>query len=706
MPEALNTGILGDGLRLIDLDIDDSDLAERAADVLFRLLGEAPVRFRRNSPRRCIVYRAATGEPSKRSIVGDFGKAEILGHGQQVLAFGQHPTGAELEWTISPAGQIARTDLPAVTEDQITMLLTALAPLIGAPPKPNGSDSGKHIPGEPQADIDRISAAMARIPNNTGPPDWEGWNRIGMALFAATNGSADGHTLWHEWSSKHPSYDPASTEARWQNYLRFPPSVLGAGSIFRAAQEAERERMTDWLDPGPAASARPQGQPEPDPWAATSAQPQVQAEPASQPPPSEVDEDDWPEPMELAAFHGLLGAAVGEIMPHTEADPHGLLLQLLAFVGNTIGRGPHYRVGPAQHATNIYLLLAGATSRARKGTAEAEVRALFAVDTFDQWLTNSVQAGLSSGEGLVHAVRDERWGRNKKGEAELLDEGVAEKRLLVVESEFASVLTVMRREGNTLSPVLRVAWDRGTLQTMTRNSPLKATGALISLVGHTTIDELRSGVDRIALTNGLLNRFLFAVVRRARLLPHGSRPDQVKLQQIGEQLGEAVRAARLVEAVHMTDEAAALWTSIYPVLTADHPGLFGSLIARAEAHVMRLALLYALADQRQSIEPVHLQAALAVWKFSETSARVLFGDMIGDPVADTILQALKDAGSVGMSRRDLILLFNRNVDAGRIQRALHLLSRQGRARRSTPVRPGMPGRPAEVWHFIPAGTRP
>ena len=84
---------------------------------------------------------------------------------------------------------------------------------------------------------------------------------------------------------------------------------------------------------------------------------------------------------------------------------------------------------------------------------------------------------------------------------------------------------------------------------------------------------------------------------------------------------------------------------------------------------------------------------------------MLFGDLIGDPVADTIMLALKDAGA-GMSRRDLIILFNRNVDAGRIQRALNMLSRQGRARMSRQSRPRMPGRPAEVWHFVPPARRP
>jgi hypothetical protein len=277
----------------------------------------------------------------------------------------------------------------------------------------------------------------------------------------------------------------------------------------------------------------------------------------------------------------------------------------------------------------------------------------------------------------------------------------------VTEGEFASVLAVMKREGNTLSPVLRVAWDRGTLQTLTRNSPLKATDALISVTGHITIDELRAGVDRIAVSNGLLNRFLFAAVKRSRVLPHGGKVDQERLRQIGERLNEAVRASQqLVGAVAMASAAAEMWSAIYPELTTDYPGLFGSITARAEAHAVRLALIYALADQKTVIEPAHLEAALAIWRFSEASARVLFGDLLGDPVADAILLALKDAGAAGMSRKDLSFHFSRNIEASRIQRALQMLARLGRVQMSRRMHPGGGGRPAEVWHFVPRAGRP
>ena len=54
------------------------------------------------------------------------------------------------------------------------------------------------------------------------------------------------------------------------------------------------------------------------------------------------------------------------------------------------------------------------------------------------------------------------------------DPGVPDKRLMIVESEFAGTLTVARRDGNILSRVLRDGWDRGDLATLTKSSPARA----------------------------------------------------------------------------------------------------------------------------------------------------------------------------------------------------------------------------------------
>jgi hypothetical protein len=697
---ALNTGILCDGRRDFDFDIDDGLLAAKCIDLTRARLGDTSRRCRQNSSRCLLLYRAAEGEPGKLTIAGKLGKIEVLGRGQQVVVHGIHASGVPLVWTPWAPWEIRRESLPVVTEAEVIAVLTDLMPLLGAErisglrQDGNGQD---REPGEAQADPLRLAAALDDIPN-IAAPDWEWWNRVGMAVWRATGGSQIGFEAFDAWSQRNPSYSAKETRARWDHYPSSPPDRIGAGSVFHMATEAREAEALALPEPQTAVS----GNDAPDPWDKPTP-PVIEEEPED----TSDEEDDWPAPMAQEAFHGPLGEAAQEIAPHTEADPHALLLQLLAFFGNKIGRGPYYPVRRTKHATNLYVVLGGATSRARKGTSEGEVRGLFSdVDPLDPWVRNCIQNGLSSGEGVIHAVRDERWGKDKKGNPELVDEGVTDKRLLVIESEFASVLMVMRREGNTLSPVLRGAWDHGNLQTITKQAPEKATNALVSIIGHVTMDELRSLVDRIAISNGLLNRFLFAVVRRSGVLPFGGDVDEAEIARISEQLSEAITAARLLDAVTMDAEAARLWEDGYDELTADHPGLFGSLIARSEAHVVRLALLYALADQAREIRLEHLRAALAVWKYSEASARVLFGELTGDPLADSILVFLRGAGAAGMTRTELYNAMGRNTPSSRIQIALRFLLKLGRVRRTVQITPGRTGKAPEIWIYQPGRRRP
>src|SRR5690606_37128729 len=106
-------------------------------------------------------------------------------------------------------------------------------------------------------------------------------------------------------------------------------------------------------------------------------------------------------------------------------------------------------------------------------------------------------------------------------QSEIVDPGVDDKRLLVLEEEFASTLRVMGRDGNSLSGVIRQAWDHGDLNTMTKNNPAKATGAHISIVGHTTQDELLRYLNDTEAANGFANRFMWVAVQRSKQLPDG-----------------------------------------------------------------------------------------------------------------------------------------------------------------------------------------
>jgi hypothetical protein len=401
----------------------------------------------------------------------------------------------------------------------------------------------------------------------------------------------------------------------------------------------------------------------------------------------------WPQ-MDDAAFHGLAGQVVHTIEPHSEADPVAILLQFLVCVGNVIGRQPFFQVESDRHHLNLFTVMVGASSKARKGTSMGRVMAVVKLAD-ERWCDERVNGGLSSGEGLINEVRDEvkHWNA-KENIWEKIDPGVGDKRLLVIEPEFASVLSGIERSGNTLSPLLRKAWDGGKLGTLTRNSRLCATGAHISIVGHITADELRARIGRTDLANGFANRFLFVLVKRSRELPFGGNLTDSQILHLGDQLKGIVEGAQKIGTVRFTEPARAEWARVYSSLSADQPGLLGAITARAEAQVVRLAILYAVLDNSTLIDTAHLKAALAIWEYCEASAAYIFGDAIGDPVADEILRALQHAGCEGMSRTAIRDLFGRNRSADRVGAALALLASKGRAKGETIE---TRGRPAEVW---------
>jgi hypothetical protein len=398
--------------------------------------------------------------------------------------------------------------------------------------------------------------------------------------------------------------------------------------------------------------------------------------------------------MDSAAYHGLAGQIVRTIDPHTEADPVAILIQFLATFGNVIGSNPHYLVEADQHHANLFAVLVGQSSKARKGTSAGRVRSI--VHHADEvWANERAKGGLSSGEGLIDQVRDEtrRWDAKSKV-FEIADPGISDKRLMVAEAEFGAVLRVCERAGNTLSPILRNAWDGLKLATMTRNAPLTATGAHISIIGHITDEELRFNLTRTDMASGFANRFLFARVRRSKELPDGGNLFDAEIIHLGGLVKEAADFARSCGRLAMTEAARKIWHGVYSHLSQGQPGLLGAIIARAEAQVIRLALIYALLDQRTEIDVAHLEAALAVWEYCEASAAGVFGKLLGDPVADEIQRALQQRGSDGMTRTEIRDMFARNLTGGRLGAALDLLQSRGLAR--TDMR-STRGRPAEVW---------
>jgi hypothetical protein len=320
------------------------------------------------------------------------------------------------------------------------------------------------------------------------------------------------------------------------------------------------------------------------------------------------------------ALYGLAGDIVRKLIPHTEADPAALLVGTLARFGNVVGPTAFFKVEDTNHYCNIFAVNVGATSKARKGTSADRIARIFeSVDP--AWHENRNFSGLSSGEGVISNVRDRRVGDN----GETLDAGASDKRMFIYESEFASSLQVMKREGNILSPIIRNAWDGRPLQLLVKNNPMKASGTHISVLADITADELQLTLAMADQYNGFANRFLWLHVERRGLKPFGG--GDIDWTDEVERLRKTVEFTRQRRRVFMDRNARLMWERVYAELSSADRGLIGAVTSRAEAQVIRLALLYAMLDQSQHITVEHLQAGLAVWEYAEASARYIFGGL-------------------------------------------------------------------------------
>jgi hypothetical protein len=646
-------GILCGDVVGVDVDIFNSDAATEVRALAREMLGPAPVRIGA-APKSLLLYRVE-GDPFPKLVTAGYRlpgdsqedkphRVEILASGQQFVAFNIHPdTGRPYKWEDGRGPMnVRRSKLTAVTHSQVEAFIVAANELLAR----HGERVGKRAEAEaadrehkPSAELRAAEPAVLRdalsfIPNDDdGYDDW-----IGMCYAIKGALGEEGLPEWLKWSAQSMKDVPATTDRAWKSAK---PIRVGAGSIYRHATE------NGWVRP-------------------------------------RSSNTEWPEPLHADAYHGPLGAIARAIEPDTESDPAAILIQSLAVFGACVGRGPHVRVEGDQHPAQLFVLVVGKTSRARKGTSFGRVREAFGEATLPE-----IAEGLSSGEGLKFHLRD----------ATEKDAGAGDKRLLVRESEFAQVLRQTARDGNTLSAVIRCAFDSGDLQSLTRKDPIIATGTHVTIIGHITKEELERELTATDQFNGFANRFLFVCAKRSKSLPLGGKPldDEVR-ERFSKRLRRAIEKAMTLRAIDITPEARSLWVSEYPRLSADVPGLLGSVTARAEALVLRIALIYALADESCSIDLPHLRAALAVWQYCFDSAAYLFGKKLGDPLADELLRALRTAGTAGMTRTQIRDHFGRHVKSERIDAVLELLARRKLAVEDQPAPTG--GRPTEAWRAV------
>jgi hypothetical protein len=546
-------------------------------------------------------------------------------------------------------------------------------------------------------DLEAITKALGTISSYDNYGDWIA---VGQALHSTAHPLARG--LWDWWSGQSTKYQQAAQDAKWKSFTKDGGRTLG--DLYTLAHQY------GWRPAGWGQAAAAEASEQHNGITTFSPEDSLRGGPPRQIWPKRITTSTtlttypWPV-ISPEAFYGLAGDCVKAIEPHSESDPAALLGQFLVTAGVVMGRKRYFKVEATRHYTNLFALIVGFTARSRKGTSFEHIRVQMQEADPSWGYANHIK-GVGSGEGLIYAVRDRRMGREavkEKGrvidyEEVELDPGVSDKRALFHTGEFSSILKVAAREGCLLSEIIRDAWDTGSLRNATKTSPLTASDAHIGIIGHITLDEVRKLLTSLEMANGFANRFLYVCAKRSKHLPDGGHIDQVDFRELRERLQKAIAFGKQEGQMRRDAQASAAWHAIYGMLSEDRTGLANTLLARAEAQVLRLSMLYALLDCTDTITHAHLNAALAVWEYAEDSATAVFGEATGDSTADTILTHLEEAGEKGLTQNYIVQeVFQRNLSAAEVTRALHLLVKQGRIVTKLPPSTSGPGRRSTVY---------
>jgi len=412
---------------------------------------------------------------------------------------------------------------------------------------------------------------------------------------------------------------------------------------------------------------------------------------------------DWPK-LGSKALLGVVGEFVTMATENSEADPAAVLITFLTRFGIECSPNPHIMVGDTKHYARLFVAVVGDTSKSRKGTSAQPVERLFSglssffslnspnkIDIYTP--ANTSPGPLSSGEGLIYAVRNQlkTWD-DKKGSYKITDPGIHDKRLFVLDQELASALQCTKREGNTLSTILRGFWDNGNAEPLTKTSKISTTGAHIGIVTHITTAELNRMLSVTELLSGFGNRFLWILAHRPKVVAMPRPMPDNDLERLGEKVGHLVKHAQGLSCIELSAHALEFWKGVYPILSKAHPGLTGAVINRAEAQVLRLALIYTLLDEKTVIDREHLESALAVWDYGETSARFIFDEREENPVNQKLLELLQNGPK---SATEIYRSLSNNVTKKQLNIAINELRATRRV--SVTKKPVSKGRPKMIF---------
>lgn len=384
-------------------------------------------------------------------------------------------------------------------------------------------------------------------------------------------------------------------------------------------------------------------------------------------------------------FSGFLGRAVRTLIPHSEADPVGILASLLSAFSAAIDNGPRVHYGTQTQTLSVWTVLVGNTGQGRKGTATRA--ALDIVRTaLPDWSKAAILEGCpQSGPAYVSALADMN--------------GTA----LMLEEEFADLLKVSARY-KSMGKALRRSWEGASVSNRTKEAVIQVDAPHVAIVGNVTPTEWATSIGKADKAGGTLNRFLPLYVERSKkikLAEQISADDWAALiRPLAREFRQAVTTARNIDEVTVMPAALALWddklSELIDWLSIGREAM-EQFAARAADYVWRLSALYALADRRDEINTGDLEAAVGLVAYMCDSVQHLTPELSGgqsqESLALKIEQFVKGAGEEGVPATLLYRKFS--LRASELQAAV-----AGLATIEVTKSQGGRGRPALIYRYV------
>lgn len=408
-----------------------------------------------------------------------------------------------------------------------------------------------------------------------------------------------------------------------------------------------------------------------------------------------------------AMFYGFVGELARIAATGTGLNRVAVATAFLSFLGANVGRDTFLMVGDTIHHPRLFTLHIGRSGQGGKGDSQQlthRIRKRIEL-THSGLLGQTHSGGLSSREGLAGLIHDGH------GENRAIDD----KRLWVIESEFANVLHQSRRDGNTLSTALRDAWDGSDIKPATKSRSVASSAPHIGIHANITPSELKELSRSRDINNGFFNRFLMVFSENVDHVAFPNPTPETVIDNLAGQAADIIRYAKggypaSVNSLqmHLSEAARDYYKTIYPGLRKPlDSDIISALLERRAPYVLRLAMLFALTNKTLVIESKHLQAALAWMNYAIATIKYVFADQAVSPQirenrshADKILAFLRrhpeGAGLWELNNH----CFKKHLASEKIQKALgHLLSENPPPIEQIDTEKGAKGRPKKTYRI-------